>query len=30
MDQEIVKVENALYDPVQFVFAGYIGAGKTV
>lgn len=29
MEEETVVEENALFDPVQFVFAGYIGAGKT-
>lgn len=29
MEVENIKAENALYDPVQFVFAGFIGAGKT-
>ena len=29
MEEESIKVENALYDPIQFVFAGHIGAGKT-
>lgn len=30
MENPEIKVpETPLYDPIQFIFAGYIGSGKT-